>query len=120
MHWVRGCGVDGVQRDQEEHDEKRQEPCVSQTGIGEPVEEGAAATSLGLGLGGLFLCAIELLAGLAWRIGCAMKKNELRHVPSELVMLARSDSLRSLWTSLVRWCHLGYPRPRLSFPAGGP
>lgn len=73
MHWVRGCGVDGIQRDQEEHYEKRQEPCVSQTGIGEPVEEGAGATPFRRGLAGLFVCAIELLAGSRVSMGIGMR-----------------------------------------------
>lgn len=107
MDWVRGCGVDGVQRDQEENDEKWQEPCVSQTGIGEPVEEGAGATPFGMGLGGLFMCAIKLLVGSRVSNGDWNPQDDnFQCVPSDLVRLVRSGSLHSLWTWLVHWCHL--------------
>jgi hypothetical protein len=65
VHGVRRGGIDGVQAEQEQHNDQRQEPGVSQTGIGEAVEERPAATALRLCLAGGFVCiaSIELLSG---------------------------------------------------------
>lgn len=46
VHGVGRCRVDGIQRQQEHEDEQREQPGVLETGIGEPVEEGATAAFL--------------------------------------------------------------------------
>lgn len=59
MHRVGRGRVDGIQRKQEDDDQKREEPGILQTGIGEAVQERAIAAALRLRLaGGLFWGAV--------------------------------------------------------------
>lgn len=48
VHGIRWGRVDGVQREQEHQDEQWEEPGILEAGIGESMEEGAIAPSLGM------------------------------------------------------------------------
>lgn len=61
MHGVRCSRVNRVQRQQEGHDEQREEPGVAEAGIGEAMEEGAIAALLGLCLGLICILLVQLL-----------------------------------------------------------
>lgn len=69
VHRVGGSRVDRVQRQQEEHDDQREQPCIPEAGIGESMKEGAIATLLRRRLpGGLVRDAILQL--LSAKRGC--------------------------------------------------
>lgn len=99
VHGVGRGRVDGVQRQQEDDDQEREQPGILQTGVGEAVQQGATAALLRMCLsGGLFGGpGLQLLNRGNVNAGCSWTAVARRYVPCP------GRATRARWGSLRSW-----------------